>query len=125
MRSPKILVILVIILAFTAWWLLDLGSYLQLETLKQNVGDLREWCRNNLLLAGLIFFVVYIAVTGLSLPGSAVMTLAGGALFGFWYALLLVSFASTIGATVAFLVSRLLLRDWVQQRFGRYPRSVK
>ena len=120
MRSPKILVILVIILAFTAWWLLDLGSYLQLETLKQNVGDLREWCRNNLLLAGLIFFVVYIAVTGLSLPGSAVMTLAGGALFGFWYALLLVSFASTIGATVAFLVSRLLLRDWVQQRFGRY-----
>jgi pyruvate/2-oxoglutarate dehydrogenase complex dihydrolipoamide dehydrogenase (E3) component/uncharacterized membrane protein YdjX (TVP38/TMEM64 family) len=63
-------------------------------------------------------------VTALSLPGAAVMTLAGGALFGFWYALLLVSFASSIGATAAFLVSRVLLRDWVQQRFGRHLGAV-
>ena len=119
-RTQKILVIAVVILVFSAWWFFDLGSYLQLDTLQQDVDGLREWCGNNPLLAGLIFFVVYITVTGLSLPGSAVMTLASGALFGFWYALLLVSFASSLGATLAFLVSRLLLRDWVQQRFSRY-----
>ena len=119
-RTQKILVIAVVILVFSAWWFFDLGSYLQLDTLQQDVDGLREWCGNNPLLAGLIFFVVYIMVTGLSLPGSAVMTLASGALFGFWYALLLVSFASSLGATLAFLVSRLLLRDLVQQRFSRY-----
>ena len=119
-RTQKILVIAVVILVFSAWWFFDLGSYLQLDTLQQDVDGLRDWCGNNPLLAGLIFFVVYITVTGLSLPGSAVMTLASGALFGFWYALLLVSFASSLGATLAFLVSRLLLRDWVQQRFSRY-----
>ena len=68
--------------------------------------------------------LVYIAVTALSLPGAVIMTLAGGALFGFWYALLLVSFASSIGATLAFLVSRVLLRDWVQGRFSRQLRAV-
>ncbi|MFB0951024.1 MAG: VTT domain-containing protein, partial [Halioglobus sp.] len=120
MRNPKILVIAVVVLAFSAWWFFDLGSYLQLEILQQRIGGLREWCGNNPLLAGLIFFAGYIVVTALSLPGSAVMTLAGGALFGFWYAMLLVSFASSIGATLAFLVSRLLLRDWVQQRFSRH-----
>ena len=65
----------------------------------------------------MIYFAVYVAVTALSVPGAAIMTLAGGALFGFWYALLLVSFASSIGATLAFLVSRVLLRDWVQEQF--------
>ena len=70
------------------------------------------------------FFGIYVAVTALSIPGAAVMTLAGGALFGFGYALLLVSFASTIGATLAFLVSRVLLRDWVQARFSRQLRAV-
>jgi uncharacterized membrane protein YdjX (TVP38/TMEM64 family) len=63
-------------------------------------------------------------VTGLSVPGAAVMTLAGGALFGFWYALLLVSFGSSVGATLAFLVSRTLLRDWVQERFGRQLAAI-
>ena len=120
MRNPKIPVIVIVVFALSAWWFFDLGSYLQLETLQQGIGGLREWCGNNPLLAGLIFFTGYIVVTALSLPGSAVMTLAGGALFGFWYAMLLVSFASSIGATLAFLVSRLLLRDWVQQRFSRH-----
>lgn len=120
MRNPKILVIAVVVCVLIAWWFFDLGSYLQLDTLQEDIGGLREWGGNNPLLAGLIFFAGYIVVTALSLPGSAVMTLAGGALFGFWYALLLVSFASSIGATLAFLVSRLLLRDWVQKRFSRH-----
>ncbi len=97
---------------------------MQFETLQQRIGDLREWYGSNPLLAGLIYFAGYVVVTALSLPGAAVMTLAGGALFGFWYALLLVSFASSIGATLAFLVSRVLLRDWVQKRFGRHLGAV-
>ena len=120
LQTKKIAVIVVVVLAFAAWFSFDLGSYLQFESLQQRVGDLRSWYAENPMLAGLIYFACYVAVTALSLPGAAVMTLAGGALFGFWYALLLVSFASSIGATLAFLVSRVVLRDWVQKRFGRH-----
>ena len=70
------------------------------------------------------YLLVYVLVTALFLPGAAVMTLAGGALFGFWPALLVVSFASTIGATLALLVSRFLLRDWVQGRFGDRLKAI-
>ena len=111
-------------LALAAWFFFVLGSFLRLETLQQRIGDLRQWYVNNPLLAGLVYFAGYVAVAALSLPGAAVMTLAGGALFGFWYALLLVSFASSIGATLAFLVSRVLLRGWVQKRFGRHLAAV-
>ena len=124
MRKQQIAVIVVVGFALTAWFYFDLGSYLQFETLQLRIGDLRQWYADNPLLAGIIYFAIYVVVTALSVPGAAVMTLAGGALFGFWYALLLVSFASTIGATLAFLVSRVLLRDWVQQRFGRQLGAV-
>ena len=124
MSIKKIAVLSVIALAITAWFYFDLGSYLQFDTLQQRVGELRAWYGENPVLAGLLYFALYVAVTALSVPGAAIMTLAGGALFGFWYALLLVSFASSIGATLAFLVSRLLLRDWVQDKFGRQLRAV-
>jgi pyruvate/2-oxoglutarate dehydrogenase complex dihydrolipoamide dehydrogenase (E3) component/uncharacterized membrane protein YdjX (TVP38/TMEM64 family) len=124
LRNKRIAVVTLVGLAIAAWFFLDLGRFLQFEALQQHVGALREWCDKNPLLAGLIFFAGYIAVTALSLPGAAVMTLAGGALFGFWYALLLVSFASSIGATLSFLASRIVLRDWVQKRFGRYLAAV-
>lgn len=124
MQKKQIAVLLVLAAALAAWFTLDVGSYLQFERLKGSIEDLRGWYADNPLLAGAIYFAVYVAVTALSLPGAAVMTLAGGALFGFWYALLLVSFASSIGATLAFLVSRVLLRDWVQGRFGRQLRAV-
>ena len=65
-----------------------------------------------------IYAAVYIVVTALSLPGAAVMTLAGGAVFGLWAGTIIVSFASTIGATLAFLASRFLLRDYIQDRFS-------
>jgi len=120
----KAVVLAVIATAILAWLYFDLGSYLQLDTLQQRLGELQAWYAGNPALAGLLYFVIYVAVTALSVPGAAIMTLAGGALFGFWYALLLVSFASSIGATLAFLVSRLLLRDWVQGRFGRQLRAV-
>jgi pyruvate/2-oxoglutarate dehydrogenase complex dihydrolipoamide dehydrogenase (E3) component/uncharacterized membrane protein YdjX (TVP38/TMEM64 family) len=124
LHRKQIVVVALIGLGLATWFFFDLGSYLRLETLQQRIGELRQWYANNPLLAGLIYFACYVAVTSLSLPGAAVMTLAGGALFGFWYALLLVSFASSIGATLALLVSRVLLRDWVQKRFGRHLGAV-
>ena len=120
MRTKQIVVIAAVAAAFAGWFYFDLGSLLQFEILQQRIGELRAWYADNPLLAGVLYFAIYVAVTALSVPGAAIMTLAGGALFGFWYALLLVSFASSIGATLAFLVSRVLLRDWVQGRFGRH-----
>jgi pyruvate/2-oxoglutarate dehydrogenase complex dihydrolipoamide dehydrogenase (E3) component/uncharacterized membrane protein YdjX (TVP38/TMEM64 family) len=124
LRTKQIVVIAAVAAALAAWFYFDLGSLLQFEVLQQRIGEMRHWYTDNPLLAGLIYFAIYVAVTALSVPGAAIMTLGGGALFGFWYALLLVSFASSIGATLAFLVSRILLRDWVQGRFGRHMGAV-
>ena len=124
MQKKRIFILIVLALVVAAWFSFDLGSYLQLEVLKQRIGDLRQWRAENPVLAATIYFIAYIAVTAVSLPGAGIMTLAGGALFGFWTAMVLVSFASSIGATLAFLVSRTLLRDWVQARFARQLRTV-
>jgi len=74
----------------------------------------------NFAVTAAIYFVFYVVATGISIPGAILLTLLGGAIFGLWWGTLLVSFASSIGATGAFLASRLLLRDWVQRRFGAY-----
>ncbi len=124
MSKQQAAILVAIAAAVAAWLHFDLGAYLQLEVVQQRIDELQAWYAANPLLAGAAYFCVYVAVTALSVPGAAVMTLAGGALFGFWYALLLVSFASTVGATLAFLVSRTLLRDWVQGRFARQLRAV-
>lgn len=76
------------------------------------------------LLTGAIFFVVYVIATALSIPGAAALTLIGGAIFGLGWGLLLISFASSIGATLAFLMTRLLLKDWVQAKFGNYLTTI-
>lgn len=76
------------------------------------------------LLTGAIFFVVYVVATALSIPGAAVLTLIGGAIFGLGWGLLLISFASSLGATLAFLMTRLLLKDWVQAKFGGYLNTI-
>jgi uncharacterized membrane protein YdjX (TVP38/TMEM64 family) len=70
------------------------------------------------------FFLIYVGVTAVSLPGAAVMTLAAGAIFGLWWGLVLVSFASSLGATLAMLVARTLLRDWVKSRFARQLAAI-
>jgi pyruvate/2-oxoglutarate dehydrogenase complex dihydrolipoamide dehydrogenase (E3) component/uncharacterized membrane protein YdjX (TVP38/TMEM64 family) len=124
LHTKQIVVVAVLCTAFIAWFYFDLGQFLQFDVLQQRIGELRAWYARNPALAGVMYFAVYVAVTALSVPGAAIMTLAGGALFGFWYALLLVSFASTIGATLAFLVSRVLLRDWVQGKFERQLRAI-
>ena len=94
------------------------GDALTLEQLKTRQAELQAWTRANLWLAALLYFVVYVLVTALSIPGAVVMTLAGGALFGLLLGTVIVSFASTIGATLAFLVARFLLRQPLRDRYG-------
>ena len=75
-------------------------------------------------LSGLVFFAIYVLMTALSIPGAAAMTLVGGAIFGFGWGLLLISFASSVGATLAFIISRLLFKDWVQSRFAGHLKTI-
>jgi pyruvate/2-oxoglutarate dehydrogenase complex dihydrolipoamide dehydrogenase (E3) component/uncharacterized membrane protein YdjX (TVP38/TMEM64 family) len=103
--------------AITAFFLLDLGSYLTLDRLKTQQAELAGLldARPVLVIGG--FFLVYVAITALSVPGAVILTLAAGAVFGLWLGTLIVSFASAIGASLAFLSSRYLLRNWVKSRF--------
>jgi pyruvate/2-oxoglutarate dehydrogenase complex dihydrolipoamide dehydrogenase (E3) component/uncharacterized membrane protein YdjX (TVP38/TMEM64 family) len=123
-KSVKILIVGLLLAGFASFWYFDLQSLLSFEQLRARSDDLQGLRDSSPLWVALLFFGLYVAVTGLSLPGAAIMTLAGGAIFGFWQALLLVSFASSLGATLAFLVSRSLLRDWVQTRFGRQLKAL-
>jgi len=116
-RWKKTLVIIGVATLVVLFFTFDLQRYLTLAELKARQAEFQQFYGANRLLTLGLYFVLYVLVTALSLPGAAVMTLAGGALFGFLPALVVVSFASTIGATLAFLVSRFLLRDWVQNRF--------
>jgi pyruvate/2-oxoglutarate dehydrogenase complex dihydrolipoamide dehydrogenase (E3) component/uncharacterized membrane protein YdjX (TVP38/TMEM64 family) len=124
LRTKQLAITALLAGAAIAWFYFDLGSYLQLSVLRENLAQLQHWYAQHPVLAGAIYFSIYVVVTGLSVPGAAIMTLAGGALFGFWYGLLLVSFASSLGATLAFAVSRTLLKEWVQSRFERQLRSI-
>jgi pyruvate/2-oxoglutarate dehydrogenase complex dihydrolipoamide dehydrogenase (E3) component/uncharacterized membrane protein YdjX (TVP38/TMEM64 family) len=117
MNKWRWILLTVIAAAAVAFFWFDLGRFLTLEHLEQELADLRALVAANPLRAGSTLFLVYIAVTGLSLPGAAILTLAAGAVFGLLWGTVLVSFASTIGATLAFLASRFLFRDWVQSRF--------
>ncbi len=99
-------------------------NYLTLTEFKARQVSFAEFYAANQMMTIAIYFILYVVVTALSLPGAAVMTLAGGALLGFSTALVTVSFASTIGATLAFLVSRFLLRDWVQGKFGDKLKAI-
>ncbi len=114
----KTLFIIMIVAAISIFWIFDLDQHLTLQGIKEAQGQLENWRQRAPLLADLGFFLVYIAVTALSLPGAAVLTLAAGAIFGLISGMIIVSFASTIGATLAFLASRFILRDYVQNRFG-------
>lgn len=108
-------VILVSLIVFLG---INFGQYLTLENAKAQQAELAAFIEQNFFVAAATYFFSYVAITAFSIPGAAVVTLLGAALFGFWTSLLLVSFASTIGATLAFLSSRYLLRDWVQSKFG-------
>jgi pyruvate/2-oxoglutarate dehydrogenase complex dihydrolipoamide dehydrogenase (E3) component/uncharacterized membrane protein YdjX (TVP38/TMEM64 family) len=118
MDMKRLILISVIVALVGAYFVFDLGQFLSFETLKQGQEEFAALRADSPWLVTGAFFLLYVAVTALSLPGAAVMTIAAGALFGLVTGVVLVSFASSIGATLAFLVSRHVLRDWVQTRFG-------
>lgn len=115
--SFRFLVVILVVVLIASYFAFDLGQYLTLEYVKSQRAALQDFYNNNqaLMLSG--YFLVYVAVTALSLPGATIMTLVGGAVFGLTNGLVVISFASTLGATLAFLISRFVLRDYVQNKF--------
>lgn len=122
--TPRHGLILFIVLLFSSWYLFDLGQYITLAEIKSFQRSSTDYIDRNLISSSLIFLLAYVVITGFSLPGAVFLTLLGGALFGFGVGLLIISFASTIGATLAFLVSRYLLQNWVQTKFGSRLETV-
>ncbi len=126
MTIKRIAIALVVAAAIGAFLFFDLGRVFSFEALQ----SLREdnpvvgFIDANPYSARAIYFSIYVVLTGLSLPVAGVMTLAGGAIFGLWWGLALTSFASSVGATLAFLVSRSLLGEWVQERFAKELASI-
>ncbi|HIF9080934.1 TPA: dihydrolipoyl dehydrogenase [Photobacterium damselae] len=118
MDKRKLFLFGIVAAVIGVWLYFDLSQYFTLEQAKAQQLALQDTIHTHPVWASMVFFFAYVAVTALSLPGAAIMTLLGAALFGFWWSLILVSFASTIGATLAFLFSRFILRDWVQTKFG-------
>jgi uncharacterized membrane protein YdjX (TVP38/TMEM64 family) len=116
----KILTIVVILCGIGLFFYLDLGRYLSLEALKDNRDQLLAFTEANYTAAVFIFIVTYVVVTGLSLPGAVILTLAGGFVFGSVPATFYVNAGATGGATLAFLAARYVLRDWVEHKFGRW-----
>ncbi|MBO9480703.1 FAD-dependent oxidoreductase [Salinisphaera sp. G21_0] len=117
MNNKKWLLLTALVVAIGAFYTLDGQQYLTRDFFQ-------GLYRDDPVLTAAAFFIIYVAVTGLSLPGAAVLTVVAGAIFGLFQGVLLVSFASTMGATLAFLFSRTLLRDWVAQKFSGYLETI-
>lgn len=121
LRTAAVILILVLILAFVVS---GIGDNLSLENLKQSRQSLLLSFATNPLLTVLMFSILYITVTGLSIPGATILTLAGGAIFGLTYGTFITSIASTLGATVSFLGARYLFRDLVSKKFKDRMQSI-
>jgi len=124
MKVSKNLLFVIIAALIAAFFIFDLQQYLTLDALKLQQAGIESYRSAHPGMAVLIYGLIYIAVTGLSLPGATVLTLAGGAVFGLFWGTLIVSFASTIGATLAFLAARFLFRDAVKARFGARLQAI-
>ncbi len=124
LNNQKILLLLIVLALVASFFLFDLQQYFSLEALKAKQAELNAFQRANPWSMALGFFALYVLVTGLSLPGATILGLAAGAIFGLWQGTLIVSFASTLGATLAFLIARYLLHDAVQERFGSRLRAI-
>ena len=119
MNSRKIIIAVVLLAGIAAFFAFDLGRYFSLAYLKDSQASFQALFAEKPVQVVLVFFAAYVAVTALSLPGAAIMTLAAGAGFGLVLGTLVVSLASTLGATLAMLAARYLLRDSIQSRFGK------
>ncbi len=120
----KLAIIAALAALVIAYFAFDLGDYLTIAGVKQAVGEWEAFYAENPVAVLAAFFAIYVAVTAASLPGAAILTLAAGALFGLLVGTALVSFASTIGATLAFLSARYVLRDTLEARFGERLKAI-
>ena len=123
-KGGKIALIAILIAAIAVYFVFDLGAYLTLDGLKARQADLATLLDQRPLIVIGGFLLLYVAATALSLPGAAILTLTAGAILGLWLGTLVVSFASAIGASLAFLSSRFVLRDWVKARFGKRVEAI-
>ncbi len=114
----KLAIVGAIILLIVLFKIFGLEQYLTLSYLKEQQAHFAQLYAENTVTVIGVYMLIYITVTALSIPGALAMTLAGGAMFGLVTGTIVVSFASTIGATCACIVARYLLRDWVQKKFG-------
>ena len=124
MNRTRIVVLGLIVVLAASYLLFDLGQYLTLDYAQAQLARIQDFRDQNFALTGLVYFSIYVLIAALSIPGALIMTLLGGVIFGLLWGTIIVSFASTIGATLAFLASRLLLRDWVESRFGGYLAAI-
>ena len=120
----KLILVLLVLSGVALFFALGLHHHLTLGELKARRNELVGSYEGRPLLFAVLFFVFYVVATAFSFPGAAVLTMASGAIFGFWLGVLIDSFASTIGASLAFLSSRYLLRDWVRAKFGRRVEAI-
>jgi len=116
--KKKLLILAAVLALIVTFKVLNLGQYLNLAYLKDSQATFLSYYHEHQVLTIAIYMLIYITATALSLPGAAILTLAGGALFGLVTGTIVISFASTIGATLACIVSRYLLQGWVQEKFG-------
>ncbi|MCP5283333.1 MAG: FAD-dependent oxidoreductase [Burkholderiaceae bacterium] len=119
MKANRVLLLLALVAGFALFCAFDLQRFLTLDYLKAAQGDFAALYAERPLLVIGGYFLIYVVATALSLPGATILTLAGGAVFGLWVGLLVVSFASSLGATLAMLAARYLLRDSIRARFGQ------
>ncbi len=118
MGRARLALLLLVAAAAIGFFVFDLGRFFTLEFLKAQQAAIGVQVHAEPVRSGFLFFLVYVAITSLSLPGVAVLTLAAGAIFGMLWGVVIVCLASSIGATLAFLAARFVLRDWVQARYG-------
>lgn len=116
--TKKLLIAAVLVGLIAAYFLFDLGQYFSLEYVKASRERFQAVFAEHAVLTIAVYFIIYVVVTALSLPAAAVLTLVGGALFGLTAGVVVVSFASTIGASLAFLATRYLFREPIQRKFG-------
>ena len=118
MNKQKVLILLLLSVVIALFFILDLGQYTSLDFFQTQKAEIIEYYQSNPVQSGIIFFLIYVAITGMSLPGATIMTLIAGAIFGLVWGTVIVSFASTIGATIAFLIARFLFKDIIQKRYS-------
>ena len=120
MYKIKILIIAMIVVAICSYYFFNLEKFLSLEYVQSHLDFMKVYKQQHFEVFAAIFFLTYILVAALSIPGALILTITSGALFGLFWGIIISSFASSIGATLAFLASRLILREWVQNKYRDY-----